>query len=520
MPDEPQTISSVEGLQQLFVDMTDAVSKAQRDLDGKLQRDYLASCETVGQALVYSIPRTSVEMKFGLQIKKETKKFLFFFSKKSAETQKHTLKFSLIAVPDPPQAVEVTNARDTPFHLLQPNFLLSHREETQRYDELKIALANSNRRQLMFQPDNEFNPQKEIAEIEKALADEVSERGMVCFRLDDTTPAFLIVRVTGKSQRDSIFILRTENGKVEIYSFEGDGNDEVDYRPLHSLAVTIRRWLQGATPLTETVDRKMLEKLGLESLPDLAENLRAGYVGGIKILAEQKVDSEPPVLYDLTDVSAELSYTVDYSSIDKAPFNFEKADDNEFSFIQNRALIQLERTSQGVRTEIELAAPEFVLSGDARDSLLSDFNSQEKDESLEKLLKAFWKKYGKESNESETSFKLRYKNFIQNKSYRRNVVALLSYKGDKPKEEFLVILQGLDRQNRAKDFVFVYKKKDKEIKPIMALDEEISKVVLFTPLDLENSNVESDFDLEKEAYQAFHNFFHAVIMWRIRTSRK
>lgn len=520
MPDEPQSIASVEGLRQLFVDVTDAVSKAQRDFDGKLQRDYLAECKTNGQALVYSIPRTSVEMKFGLQIKKETKKFLFFFSKKSAETQKHTLKFSLIAVPDPPQPVKVTNTTDTPFHLLQPNFLLSHSEEMKRYDELKTALADSNRRLLMFQPDNEFKPQKEIAEIEKALADEMSERGMVCFRLDDVTHAFLIVRVTGKSQRDSIFILRPEQKTVEIYSFEGDGNDEVDYRPLHSLAVTIRRWLQGATPLTETVDRKMLEKLGLKSLPELAESLRAAYVDGIKILAEQKVDSEPPVLYDLTDVSAELSYTIDYNSIDKAPFDFEKTDSNEFAFIQNRALIQLERTAQGVHTEIELAAPEFVLSGGARDSLLSDFDSQEKDKPLEKLLEAFWKKYGKKSNESETSFKFRYTDFIQNKLYRRNVVALLSYKGDKPKAEFLVIWQGLDRKNQPRDFVFVYKKEDKEIKPIMALDEEISEVSLLTPLDSDNPNEESDIDLEKEAYQAFHNFFHAVKMWRIRTAKK
>lgn len=546
MSDQSEIVEEVEGLENIFVQMSRSVIGVQQKLDGPLGLDYLARCSAPGQARLYSIPQITVELEFGLTIKDRTKVFLIFAGKDRTQEHKHHLMFSLVAVSEPPPDFPDQPPTALPFYLIEPHFLLSPDAEKELYQRLIAALENSDKWESALPGSKQLKPtdiDEEIKRIDEAFAkdstdfqeqidsqqtdsvgdkhsEQSRERGLVFFRLDSAPVSYLIVRVTGKSKNDSLFVLTPDASpdrpEVEIYSLEGDDTSHLRYRPLHLLGLTLRHWLEGTPPLALKVAGGPPGGLGLEDLQLFATFMRDGYTKGLQNLSTQRSDTAFPVFYDLVNVSAELSYSIDYDKsedtdqINNPRFNFESGDEQDYKLIQSRALIRALREGNSARMEVELAAPEFALAGAARARFLEYFGDPDSRESPPQIVGDICKSFGK----SAVAVKM-YEGFMMNKSYRQGVVVLLSYKGQKPKPEFMVIWPGA-YEGQPRDFVFTCKSPDGEdslklTRPIMGVEDSLADVDL-------NGATTAKADLSDEQYQAFHNFFHAVRIWRARVA--
>lgn len=519
MPDNTELVAEVESLKHLFVGTAQAVIETQQMLDGPLGADFLSRREVERQAMLYSIPRTSVDFQFGLSITSTQKVLLILSRKKEEQRQTHQLKFSLVAVPEPPSRMTDAQADAfvLPFYLIEPNFLLSPEEEALLYVRLINALTDPDKWESVLTKPVDLN--KEVKRIIKARADTQSEQGLVFFRLSREPDSFLIVRVTDKNLNDSVFVLTPDKPRmVRIYSVEDDDTSSVRYAPFHRLALNIRRWIEGEPPHSVALGANLPPSLGLEYLQPIASSLREGYVSCLNLLAAQKAAQETlwPVFYDLTSVRAELSYSVEYRGEKDAELNFsfrrtvdsETPDEGrDYKLIESKALIRAGRDGDSASIEVELAAPEFVLAGSARNTFLNHINADD-EESIGDILD--------ELADGEELRRL-YKSFLADDYYRRIAVILLSYRGAKPKEEFLVIWPG-EYEGEAREFVFTCKidgGRLKVTKPILGVDQDVRTVEIDTA-----AGSDEDTDLSKEQYQAFHNFFHAVRIWRARISRQ
>jgi hypothetical protein len=105
--------------------------------------------------------------------------------------------------------------------------------------------------------------------------------------------------------------------------------------------------------------------------------------------------------------------------------------------------------------------------------------------------------------------------FLADTEAQREVVVFLSYKGNVPQEEFLAIWPGR-YQGKSLDFVFTCKRDStgldsERIHPVLRLDQDLADIGLSTAPG--SADEES---LDKKEYRAFHNFFHAVRIWRGR----
>lgn len=581
MPEQTELVEEVEGLRAIFTQTAEAIISAQRKLDGRegldgrsLNLDYLSMCETGEQALRYSIPQVSVNVEFGLRIDEQKK--MFFILPKGSRSQRHThrLLFSLVAVSEPPapvsdQSAPILDQARLPFYLTEPFFLLLPDEEKALFKDFLSALADARKWQAVL-PDDEktLTPNDIRREIERfANPDENPERGPVCFRLHTSPPSYLIVRVTKKSKNDSVFLFtpEPEAGRlpIEIYSIEGDDTPRLLYRPLHLLALAIRSWHEGAPPLSVELKGGLLPAFGLENLQRFAEVLGEGYATALATLAATKDDYIFPAFYDLSGVSAELSYSVEYEQgggdqeLNSPRFNFQYGNVDDYMLIQSRAFLRATRRGRSARIEVELAAPEFALSGAARERFLSYFVTEDA-----KSITAIAQAIGSEA-EARGEQRERYESFIKNKNYWRSVVVLLSYRGAMPKQQFLVIWPGLSMRGQLRSFVFTCERDIEHdefelTKWIMSVEDSLDDVKLqtsaradatendlnapsapgeaqtLTPATKDAntgaasltsaivgatvSALAEDKDLSEEQYQAFHNFFHAVRIWRARVS--
>jgi hypothetical protein len=555
VPDDDTLQGSFYVLEDIFSQAAKAVILAQKQLDGELGKDYLASCELASHRMLYSIPRTEITFGFGLALDQATKKFaLLPWRKNSRQEQLHThkLRFDLDAVPDPPKrpapATPASVTTPLPFNVREPYFLLSPQDETGLRQKLISALKSDlPYRWSSAVPDpgsaggvkqlTQDEVRAEAAAIDKVSApptplEKPKEVGMVYFRYAQQSDSYLIVRVTEKSRNDSVFVLA--DGPVphaRIYSLDGDDTNQMSYEPLHDLAMTVRSWLLGQLPGTpfpasgELLVGDALQQLGLQYLQPFALSLRAGYARCIAELSGEQVgqtsdtlmqpDDGPsfPTFYDLTNVSAELSYSVAYNH-DTPQFNFaarttidgqtfkEPTDQtNEYKLIESRVLIRASNENGHPRVDIELATPEFVLAEASRAAFLN-------------LVAKSTVKISEEFGNNQVT-KEEYRAFLEDKSRQPGVVALLAYKGKVPKEEFLVIWPGSYR-GQALDFVFTCKRKDDQlddIKALMRLDQNLAGIELGVPA---NDQLADAAPFAEKQYQAFHNFFHAVRIWRAR----
>jgi hypothetical protein len=508
----------------------EAVVTNQQLLDQQLGASYLASCQSDVQRTFFSIPRAQVQLRFGVieTAEKSWRLVPFKWLSNPATTVRekmhtHEFAFCVDASPTPPPRVESQNPDPIPLYLSRPYFMLSFAEEKAIKDLLLAALGDENPSWTSAIPaeigDLPNKVRKEREEFQAAFNDDANEQGPIFFRYSTNPVSYLIVRVVGSSANDSIFVLTPEAvPKVTIYSLKSDSTSKLRYEPLHRLLFTIRRWQSGnlqpqvSNDLEGTNTGSNQPQNALSGLLRFATDIRDGYAAGLKYLAETTSSSAmsigpeqltPTTYYDLTQVQASLTYSIGYKEgVERLPFDFSlqrtwgsdetvtgDAPANDARLIESHVYIRAFHEAAKPKVEIELRTPEFVLSDAARDAFIKLALS-----SRYMIASAF--------DESDVS----YLNFIENETFQRGAVAGLSYRGEEAKHKFLVIWPGLFN-GETRDFAFTCSldKDDleqfKDIKPVLRVDQDLASV---------------QFEVSGDQYRPFHNFFHAVRMWRVR----
>ena len=492
-----------------------AVVAAQNILDEKMAAAVSSGEQPQTIEPLYSIPHTNMTLQFGLQIIGGKRSLIPFFSSKSATRvhHGHTLTFSLVAVPERPNPP--VSAENIQIQGFQPAFLVS--KQVQDDIARLVAQALKNEEWEFAFPAHGVPPDED--EIQDLINDEADkiidditpdnpERGNVVLSLDAVTPAYLLIRVTDKSERDGIFVYES-NRRVTIYSFEKDKLDNIRYAALHQFILTLRRWLAGgAQPVATGNPLKIAEdpsELGLIALREFATNVYEGYVETLKFLSEERDDEQVheglPSFYDVEDIRGELSYSVFYDEAAKRlRFSFgprmrpdgESVSD-EISVVESKAFVHVFRQNDIPQVETRLMAPEFALTDKARQIVI---------EALIDAADDIAKKF--EDLDRET-----YVKFIKDETFQSEVVILLSYEGKVPKPNFLVAWPGVF-QNKARDFVFTCKMKNNKI-------EGIERIMgLAQDIGLDPIGGTEGVEIDNDQYEAFHNAFHAVRIWRSR----
>ena len=523
----PSSMQDPYNIESLFEQMAAAVINTQTRLDLELGPNYLMACQTEAHRLIYSIHRVTVDLEFGLESKKRKKLLGLIPAGKQNERHTHHLRFSLLAVPEaPPMPAADADERVT-FSVLEPHFLLSPEQERRVYDRLIGALESADWR-FAF-PNGADEPHSDKARVEakkirQSLVKPEADRGMVAFQIDTSPASYLVVRVTGKGSKDGVFVLTPgQSPDVTIYSFEGDGVEHVLYQPLHEIILTVRRWLAGAEPSRLDYPEGVPSEtaLGLRNLELFAQMLANGYAAGLRLLSRNRDDSAFPAHYDLSDVNAELAFSVQYGEPKQPQIDFIRrmapdgrppSSDEGHELVESRALINVRRAGSGLRVEATLQAPEFVLAGVARTGFLRIINSRDDGdtarENAETIANAF-------ARGDERIARI-YLDFLH-ALYYPGVVVLLSYEGNRPKGEFLVIWPA-PYSEKSGDFVFSCERKGDKIQNVAAvMSLEDTPVGVRVRAAVGN---EAKTDLSERQYEAFHNFFHAVRIWRSRVSPK
>jgi hypothetical protein len=549
--DTPSLNEQFYRLDAFFQLSAQAVVEAQGRLDAQLNRAYLNACEVGGHARLFSIPRAVIDFRFGLNINHQDK-WLMLIPKGggSLEQNTHQLIFSVDATPEPPPAIHSDDPaggdKPPPFNVREPYFLLPAEEEAKVCGDLITALSQGLTGGWVSAVPDPSHPggvkylsqsfvDGEINNIAKAMQPEnkTSERGMVFFRFEGTPATYLIVRVVGKDANDSVFTL-TASPRPEaiIYSIDGDNTKQINYKPLHHFIHTVRRWLQGELPSSYKPHSEGLPlQYGLEYLQPFAEHMRIGYINGLTYLAGLEAvaqtnagagenDGSPfPVYYDLSNVRARLSYSLEFESKDKAAasqgatddairFNFDSqaapdslfaTADDDVGLVGSRVVLRARREGDRPLIEIELSTPEFALSGA---SLKRFIGVATQTESVARIVAAF-------DDDAQ------YGEFVNDEAFRRGVVTLLSYRGGSAKEEFLVIWPGT-YNDASRDFAFTCKLDGgllNDVKAVMRVEEDLADVPV--EIDGDEDNAPGS-DISGAQYRVFHNFFHAVRIWRSR----
>lgn len=514
----------IEQLKSLFLQTAKAVVVTQQKLDRESVQPIGPNNTPQFPPSSYSIPRAELEMKFGLDVD-ATRKVIFKSDKGGLERHGHNLSFSVIAVPQPPPAPGLSTILPSlpiPIRVVQPHFLVSPAAQNELCKQLAAAMSGG-KWDFAF-PQHGKKPEQEMVDDEaerilKALTPDDPQLGMVVLKLDTPILSYLIVRVTNKSEKDGLFVLTTEpEPEAMIYSFKDDGVNMIRYAALHAMALSIRRWLTGAPPIQlrsplspSPPDDSSIAAMGLVALDEFTQNLRDGYVFGLKFLSEQNVPANSgkalPSYYDLTNVAAELTYSVYYDDEAKRlrfSFGSFKAPDgtdtnDEVSVIESRVSIRAYRFNDAPQVEVELEAPEFALTGEARQIVLKAIQQEE---SAANIARAF--------NKDEPDA---YLQFLKNETSRSGALVLLSYKGELPKQKFLIVWPALYR-GQPRDFVFICELKngkiiEDSIEPVMRMEQ-----------DLDPGGFGFGVEIDEDRYQPFHNVFHAIRIWSSRVEQE
>jgi hypothetical protein len=444
-----------------------------------------------------SVPRIDVEIAFGLETGARTK--LFFWKKRGGvEARRHLLRFALVASPDAPDARTLSAAIIT--RILEPPFLVSETERIAAIDQLKAALKA-------------LDPVKFKGEILKLEKD---ASRVICLRLEPSAPrALLIARVGEKGvEGDGLFVLT--NGPVpavEPYSWEGDDADDVALAPLNWLARTIRHWLLHPHSNEET--RPDLPDVGgFGTLTHFVDFLRDGYDDASRELADAEIwaAGSEPHYYDLTEVEAELSYSVS-GATDQKTVEFTTSEGRPYSLLESRVKVTIVRDGE-TRLRVDLLAPEFVLQGEKlrRFTRAAAKGIDDRSSTLLRELAA-----------GDRAYAELYPVFLKDQAMACGAVCLLSYEGDTPTPNFLVVWPG----PYGRDFIFVCRFDEdsdeiSNVKVLLRLGDDIDERTALAKSTGAAPGVPTAVEegaLSGREYKAFHNFFHAVEIWRARTGR-
>ena len=534
-----------ELFENLFIDVIDATLLTQARLD---------STRRTEPPVTYSIPRVTADVEFQLETKTRGRIALFFSGKKRVDLHHHKLKFVLNSSPSPPEIPEIPpSGQAPPLQLIEPPFIVGQSGGAE-----SRGLSEDDLRQLLIEvfrrpddrvkvalPGNQDNHKKKLSgeanKMEEVHAEPSSDRGILYFELPTSPPSYLVVRLAGKSAKDGLYIVSPEQRpSVEVFSYIGDGEKDIAYPPLHQLVLAIRGWLRGAATTTRPAPKGFGQSFGIGSLHAFVRFLYEDYFHGLQSLAAQPVVGRfpYPTYYDLTEMEAELSYTV--PSGDSASSELEigartsasdSPDSQAYQFIESRALVRIERSKQQAIMKLELLAPEFVLVGQKRDTFV-----EWAENSAMEIAGRLAKHEAKTTGSKEPQPVAKYEAFLHDPDAQEGVVVLLAYKGKRPSNQFLVIWPESGEDN-ARDFVFsceldVKRERLKVTNVVMCVEDRLDQAEsLGAEPDAETeaetgaeSGAESDAqpdaeenDLTGKEYKAFHKFFRAVNAWRIRS---
>ena len=492
----------------------------------------------------YSIPRAQVSLSFGLEETNSRRFLIPFFRSQSNRLQLHAheLTFSVIAAPEPPPAPRGVAEADGeegqdgrtlfPVTLTQPHFFVPPEEQESICRRLADAME-AGRWEFVYPQHGETPSDKKVRREAERIRENIhpqqAELGMVVFELDTAPPTFLVVRVTGEGEQDGVFVYAPgQETEAFIYSFGGDDIENIRYKALHQFALTVRHWLAGAPPRRtrfaglDVPPANGFNGLGLLALSEFTGHMTEGYLSGLRFVSANGPSGTPPPRVDLSDVRAQLRYSVYYDG-ERLRFSFgerrrpdgsrptavgagpaadgrdEEEDEptaagEEITVIESRTVIRASRADGWPRVEVELVTPEFSLSGRAREFVTDAVAAVAAEVSVR-------------LDGDEPDF---YVPFLERDSYRRGAVVFLSYEGKVPKQEFLIIWPGVYRET-PRDFIFTCKLKEGKI------DVGSVGLVMSLKQDLEDEGVGLGVELDGDQYEPFHNFFHAVRMWVSRT---
>jgi hypothetical protein len=528
-PEMPEAPSPAAALKGLLRGTARAARETQKWLDGEAARDYWGRCHAYGHQAFFSIPAVSSKIEFGL-VQKAKKKFFFITRGRTAERHRHVLRFTLLAVPEPPPPPAAAQ-----LSLIQPAFLagpdeerriiqlLEHGLENDKWDfAFPLSFGNQAKKPQKLKNLRNKVRSKEEDRIEKARdgGNKNADRLLV-FRLAEPGSTYLVVRLAEDVEKDGLFEVSPEEAKpVMIYSCVGYKVKQVRYDVLHRLALGVRRWLAGGVGSRVEYPVGAERDFGVQGLEVFVPALRQGYVDALRYLAgggkQPGKASQPggvapfPCGFDMPLVEAELTYSAQRGKAAKAEHSFDSrpdggdAEKRQERLLGSRVLLRARRVENVPRVEVELVAPEFVLSGAAQARLVR---------AAVKKAQKIARKFGRKAAPD-------YLSFLLSPTYQSRVLAFLSYEGGGdpvPKQEFLIIWPGAYR-GQERDFVFTCKGNNKpgkdfelkDFKPILKLDQVLTKISL-------NASAESGpVGLSKEQYKAFHNFFNAVWLSRVR----
>ena len=525
-------------IEDLFVDVVDAALLAQGELDAARRSQ---------PPDLYSIPRVSANVEFQLTTKTGGRVAIIFPAKKRADLHRHNLGFVLTSSPSPPEIpAKIFSAGQPPLELVEPPFMVGQQRsggtEGVSENELRLLLVDvfrqpGERARVALpgkQSRHKNNLSGEADKIERALAKPAPSHGMLYFELATSPRAYLVVRLADKSRKDGLYVVSPgQNPVVEVFSYAGDGRKDVAYPPLHRLLLAIRGWLRGAKPSTRPAPKDFGQNFGIAGLQGFVRFLYEGYFDGLQHLASQLADARSPypTYYDLTKMEAEISYSVPSEDaanreleIAGRPSTGNGAGSQDYEFIESSAVVKIERSGEQATVRLELLAPEFVLIGKKRQAFV-DLAEENAAEIARTIAGHAVKTTGPEGPPPVE----KYEAFLKDPDAQDGVVVLLAYKGKRPSNQFLVAWPASGEEG-ARDFVFSCKlvAKGKHLKVtnvVMCVEDELDQAGLHgveadesndALVKLLQRNIDDD-DLSGKEYKAFHDFFHAVNVWRIRS---
>jgi len=473
----------------IFRNTAEAVVRAQRALEGR------------SDPAAYSIPRLDAAFQFELTLTKE-KKFLFVPRGSRTERRNHRVRFSLTAVPDPPDvAAPLEGVKQHPLTLVQPPFLLTEDQERARCREAVEALRAGlwTARLPGNKPLEPGEAREEAERIEEALSNPAPGMGMIGFRLAGEPESWLLVRVTEEDKNDALLVLAPSQPKpLVIFSAPGDDSKQVLYEPLHRLVLTIREWLAGAAPVRVPYDAGLPVRWGLPDLNLFAQKMVEGYWEGLQYLAQAGAEGRG-ACFDLSNVEVELAVAVRFDK--KAPrFTMAQlpAAEEEAELMEARVALRAQRTGPGTELELELVEPGFVLGRDALELLREAVGRSEEE-------------IAAEFAERGTPSYFNHLFWLRAASGRERVVGFLSAERGEGAQKILVIWPGANLAGAPRDFTFVAEaRREREgwrlgdIEDVMSLEDLLGSIVINGLLA----------EASREQYEAFYHFFRAVRVWR------
>jgi len=496
-------------VQDVFASTVSAVLSAQTTLDSQLTPRYIMSCTRTDERLLHFFRKVDIRLEYRFD-ETDHAKILFFFSGGDRHTiHTHLLDFSIFAAPSPPVPPASTHTEGSGTETIsQPDFLVLPEDGEQVLSSVaSLFQAGSVQEEFTQPPPRPVDYESESGEITKPTDPRNPGRGTLVFRLSDGSPAYLVVRVTGKHEADGIYLFDPAANLVRIYSFPSVSQNSIHYTPLHRFALAVRRSLSGAPALKREIAGNQIGVL--LDLRNFAGQLRSGYVTAWDRLAAMQSDGPLPSFFDLSDADAIVRYSVAYDETHNVPRldltnrtgTTSGQESDPLRTVEGSASIHITRAGSRERVSIDIQTPGFVLSGDKLTQFLGLARVEGMPERIAQLLAPH-----------DTSLQEAYVDLVHSRS---DVVALHAYKNSQPTGDFLVIWHG-DLGGHDRDFAFTCKVENGALTPqkaVLAMDQDTDGVAV--------ADVDPEVDLQNNEYIAFHNMFHAIRIWQsIMTSTR